>query len=185
MNSDSRLRWLAYQVLDKIQGGVLVVDRAPYHMKLKAESRPASSKMRKADVAAWLEQHDSVPEEWYAIWRQQKTVPEIHEQTVKHRPTPRYLVQDLTATFDVAVIFFPVTHPELKPIEMVWAIVKDALRKENVTFTTSRLQELVDIELAKVSAEACRRYEDHDIGMNNHYMEVVAMRAEVKGSLDA
>ena len=76
-------------------------------------------------------------------------------------------------------------HPELKPIEMVWATVKVALRKSNVTFTTSRLQELVDIEFAKVSAEACGRYEDHDIGMKNHFMEVAAMRAKVERSLDA
>jgi len=42
MNSDLWLKWLEDKVLDKIQGGVLVVDRAPYHMRLTAESRPAS-----------------------------------------------------------------------------------------------------------------------------------------------
>jgi len=48
-----------------------------------------------------------------------------------------------------------------------------------------RLQELVDIEFAKLSAEAWGRYEDQAIGMENHYMEVAAMRAEVEESLDA
>jgi len=185
VNSDLWLKWLGDKVLDKIQRGVLVVDRAPYHMKLTAESRPASSKMRKAEVVAWLEQHEAVPEDWSATWRQQKTVLELREQAVKHRPTPRYLVQDLAARFYVSVIFSPVAHPELNPIEMVWATVKVALRKANVTFTTSRLQELVNIEFAKISAEAWGRYEDHAIGMENHYMEVAAMRAEVEGSLDA
>jgi len=43
----------------------------------------------------------------------------------------------------------------------------------------------VNIEFAKISAEARGRYEDHAIGMENHYMEAAAMRAVVEGRLDA
>ena len=42
MNSDLYLKWLREKVLQKVQGGVLVVNRAPQDMKLTAESRPAS-----------------------------------------------------------------------------------------------------------------------------------------------
>jgi len=52
----------------------------------------------------------------------------MRAQAAKHRPTPRYLVQDLAEEFDVSIIFSPVAHPELNPIEMVWGTVKDALR---------------------------------------------------------
>jgi len=136
MNSNLWLRWLGEKVIDTIQGGVPVMERAPYHMKLTAESRPSSSRMRKAEVVAWLEQHEAVPQDWSATWRQRKTVPELRGETVKQRTTPCYLVQDLAAEFDVSVIFSPVAHPELNPIEMVRATVKIALRKANVTFTT-------------------------------------------------
>ena len=112
------------------------MERAPYHMKLTAESRSSSSRMRKAEVVAWLEQHEAVPQDWSATWRQQKTFPELRGETVKQRTTPCYLVQDLAAEFDVSVIFSPVAHPELNPIELVRATVKIALRKANVTFTT-------------------------------------------------
>jgi len=61
---DLLLKWLGDKVLENIQEGVLVVDRAPYLMKLTEESRPASSLMRKAEVVAWLEQHEAVPEDW-------------------------------------------------------------------------------------------------------------------------
>jgi len=185
MNSVLWLKWFGDKVLDNILGGVLVVDRAPYHMKLTAESRQASSKMRKAEVVAWHEQPEAVPEDYSATWRKKKTVPELREKAVKHRSTPRYLVRDLAAGFDVSVIFPPVAHPEVNPIKMVWATVKVALRNTNVTFTTSRLQELVGIEFARISAEAWGRYEDHAIGMENHYMEVAAIRAEVEGRCDA
>jgi len=64
MNSDLWLKWLEQTVLPKIRGGVLVVDRAPYHMKLTAETRLVSSKIRKADLADWLESYDAVPDYW-------------------------------------------------------------------------------------------------------------------------
>jgi len=41
-------------VLDKVQSGVLVLDRVLYPMKLTAESQPALGKMRKADVVPWF-----------------------------------------------------------------------------------------------------------------------------------
>jgi len=74
MNSDLWLKWLEQKVLPKIRRGVLVVDRAPYHTKLTAETRPASSKMRKADLADWLESHDAVPDGLPTTWRQWMTV---------------------------------------------------------------------------------------------------------------
>jgi len=37
MNSDLRLKWLGENVLPKIRGCALGVDRAPYHMRLTAD----------------------------------------------------------------------------------------------------------------------------------------------------
>jgi len=54
------------------------VDRAPYHMQLTAEFRPASSKMRKADLANWRKSHDAVPDGWPTTWRQSMTVKQMY-----------------------------------------------------------------------------------------------------------
>jgi len=43
MKSDLCLKWLEQRDLPKTRGGVLVFDRVPYHMKLTADTRPASS----------------------------------------------------------------------------------------------------------------------------------------------
>lgn len=43
MNSAVWLKWLPDKLFPKICGGVLVVDRAPYHMNLVDNSRPATS----------------------------------------------------------------------------------------------------------------------------------------------
>jgi len=69
MNSAVWLKWLQDQVLPKIGGGVLVVDRAPYRMKLTEESRPANSSMKKGQLADWLEEHDAAPTNWPPTWR--------------------------------------------------------------------------------------------------------------------
>jgi len=72
MNSAVWLKWLQDQVLPKIGGGVLVVDRAPYHMKLTGESRPDNSSMKKSQLADWLEEHDAAPTNWPPTWRQDR-----------------------------------------------------------------------------------------------------------------
>jgi len=108
----------------------------------------------------------------------------MRAQAAKHRPTPLYLVQDLAEEFDVSIIFSSVAHPELNPIEMVWGTVKVALRYANVTFNLTRLQELVDVELNKMSAAILAKYEDHAISMEDYYMDMAAMRAEVEDRAD-
>jgi len=101
-------KWLQDQVLPNIGGEVLVVDRAPYHMKLTEESRPANSSMKKSQLADWREEHDAAPTNWPPTWRQAKIVALMRAQAAKHRPTPRYLVQDLSEEFDVSISFSPV-----------------------------------------------------------------------------
>jgi len=183
-NSAVWLKWLQDQVLPKIGGGVLVVDRAPYHMKLTEKSRPTNSSMKKSQLADWLEEHDAAATNWPPTWRQAETVAQMRAQAAKHRPTSRYLVRDLAEEFDVSVIFSHVAHPELNPIEMVWGTLKVALRYANVTFKLTRLQELVDVEFNKMSAAIWEKYEDHAISMEDYYMDMAAMRAEVEDRAD-
>jgi len=123
MNSYLWLNSLGEEVLEKLQGGALVVERAPYHLQLIAETLPASSKMRKVEFVAWLERHEAAPDGWSLTWRHQKTVPELRAQAEKHRATPCFRVQDLAAVCDMSVIFSPVAQPDVSAIEMVWATV--------------------------------------------------------------
>jgi len=69
----------------------------------------------------------------------------MYEQASNNRPTPTFLVQDVAEKFGVTVLIFPVAHPELNPIEMVWGTVKVALCKFNVSFSLDRLEELAAV----------------------------------------
>eukprot|EP00170_Pyropia_yezoensis_P005152 contig_21050_g5166 len=71
----------------------------------------------------------------------------------KNKPTPRFLVQELAATFGVSVLISPVAHSDLNPIEMVWGTVKIALKRGNTSLTLSSLKDLVAKEFHKITPE--------------------------------
>eukprot|EP00170_Pyropia_yezoensis_P003544 contig_14810_g3554 len=95
MNSQRWLECLQDDVFPKIQGQVLVIDRAPYHLVRTPETRPATAKIRKAELADWQVAHDAVPDDLAAQWRTKKTKAELMAQAAKNRPAPRFLVQEL------------------------------------------------------------------------------------------
>eukprot|EP00170_Pyropia_yezoensis_P000821 contig_3775_g823 len=108
----------------------------------------------------------------------------MKEQADKHRPAPRFLVQDLAAQFDVTILISPVAHPELNPIEMVWGIVKAALRRANIDFSLKRPKELVEVELERITPEAWGRYEDHAVKMEDYYRTVASANETGEAATD-
>jgi len=181
MNGPTRLKWLEDDVFPKISDGVLVIDRAPYHLTLTDDARLASTKMKKAEFAEWLVRHDAVPHSClFQDCRQLKTKADMKAEADKHRPAPRYQVQDLARRFNVKILISPVAHPELNPIEIVWGTVKMALKRANVDFTIAALKASVDIEFAKITADVWCRYEDHAIKMEERYRDVGVKREEVE-----
>eukprot|EP00170_Pyropia_yezoensis_P000421 contig_2291_g422 len=117
------------------------------------DARPATTKMKKAELAVSLERHEAVPVSWGSQdWGRVKTKADMKREAEKHRPTPRYEVQDVARRFNVNILISPVAHPELNPSEMVWGTVKMALKRANVNFLVAELKALVDVEFAKVTA---------------------------------
>jgi len=173
MNSGRWLEWLKDDVFPKIHSGVLVIDRAPYHLVRTENTRPANTKMRNMEVAAWRRPHDCVPQEWERnLWEKNKVKKELFEQAAKHRPAPRYLVQDLAKYIGIPILISPVAHPELNTIEMVWGTVKMALKRANIDFMLTALKALAAEQFAKISAEECLKYELHAIKMEDNYRAV-------------
>eukprot|EP00170_Pyropia_yezoensis_P000819 contig_3773_g821 len=154
-------------------------------MVLTDDTRPASSKLRKAELAEWLEAHDAVPGGLEADWRQNRTRAEMKEQADKHRPAPRFLEQDLAAQFDVTILIYPVALPELNPIEMVWGTVKAALQRTNIDFSLTRLKELVEMEFVRITPEVWGRYEDHAVKMEDYYWTVASANETEEAATDS
>jgi len=161
MSGPTWLIWLEDAAFPTISDGVLVHDRAPYHLTLTDDARPDTTKMQKAKCAEWLPRHDEVPPSWLSQeWRQLKTKAHVKAEADKHRPAPRYEVQNLARRFNVKIIISHVARSELTPIEMVWGTVKVTLKRAKVDFTMAALTALLDIDFSESTADVWCRYED-------------------------
>eukprot|EP00170_Pyropia_yezoensis_P000588 contig_2882_g589 len=184
MDSQRWLEWLQDDVFPKIQGQVLVIDRAPYHLVRTPETRPATAKMRKAELADWLVAHDAVPDDWAAQWRTKKTKAELMAQAAKNRPSPRFLVQKLAQDFKVFILNSPVAHRELNLIKMVWGTVKMAAKRGNTSFTLAALKELVAVQFEKITPEEWLKYELHAMKMKDSYRRLREISYPVAAAFD-
>ena len=127
------------------------------------ETARARSKLRKAELAAWLESYTVVQQDWESGWQQTRNRAEMKTVADENEPAPRFLVQQLAARFGVSVLISPVAHPDLNPIEMVWGTVEMALKRGNTRFTLSALKDLVAQEFDKITPAVWAKYEDHAI----------------------
>jgi len=69
------------------------------------------------------------PADWPATWSTKETKVQLLEQARLMYPSPKYKIQKIadkfsTGVFELKVLFLPVAHPELNPIEMVWGVIK-------------------------------------------------------------
>lgn len=174
--------WLTESVLPRISGEVLVVDRTPYHLVRTPDSTPVGYKLRRAELAQWLVLHDVVPGE--AGWQQSRTKAEMKATADANKPAPRFLVQELAATFGASVLFSPVAHPDLNPIETVWGTVKRALKRGTVSFTLTTRKELMAKEFDKITPQAWAKHEHHVIKKDDSYRDLDAERDAVEVVLE-
>jgi len=175
---------LEESVLTKIRGDVLVIDRDRYHLVRNEATRPAASKLRKAEFADWLEKHDPAVTEWGSEWRTTCTPAVLKKRADENRPRPRYLVQDLAVRFGVSILIFPVSHPELNPIEMIWGTVTMALKRANLAFSLAPLRGLAEAEFEKTAAEMWVRYEDHTIMVETYYRGVDEVCSDIESTFN-
>ena len=79
---------------------------------------------------------------------------------------PKYKIQKLadqfeTATFSIKILFLPVAHPELNPIEMVWAFIKRAVASKNMQFQLGIVEQLTQEQVMRVTPEQFKKYYSH------------------------
>ena len=122
------------------------MDRATFH--LVPEEQIVPSAMRKAELQEWLTAKN-IP--WESCWLKPKLIECVDEQIDK---TP--IVQKIAEKEGHKVLILPVHHPELNPIELVWAIVKNEcgrLLRNGIKFIEVR--EHLENALCNITPEIC------------------------------
>ena len=84
----------------------------------------------------------------------------------KIHPTLKYKIQENVGKFEndnfsIKVLFLPVSHPELSPIEMVSALVKRAVASQNITFNLTYVEQLTRERLQLVTAVQFAKFYEH------------------------
>ena len=106
------------------------------------------------------------PDDWPLTWAEQKTKYQLVFRAKKIYPTPKYKIQKIADNlendnFSIKVLFLPVSHTELNPIEMVWALLKRAFASKNVSFMLTEVQQLTRRRLQFLTAAQFAKFYEH------------------------
>ena len=127
---------------------MIVVDRATYHLVPEEQINPST--MRKPELCEWLGKNKI---KWEKHWLRPRLQEEVENNIDK---TP--LIEKIAGQQGHKVLFLPVHHPELNPIETIWAIVKNEcgrLLRSGIEFKEVRLH--LEKAFTKISAYTCHK----------------------------
>lgn len=148
-NAECFLGWWQEQLLPHLVARcVIVVDRATYHLVPEEQTMPST--MRKTELQQWLSSHAIT---WEPHWLRPRLQAEVDKYIDK---TP--FITKLAAEQGHQVLILPVHHPELNPIELVWAIVKNACARQlRAGLPFREVRQHLETALENISATTCRK----------------------------
>ena len=119
MNSENFTKWFTEQLLPHIPPrSLIVMDNAPYHNELAEDAFP-TPKTRKAQLRQWLLTHHP-PQ-----YGEDMLKPELYQRCKQLCPPPPRRLDRLAEAAGHTIIRTSPYHPELQPIETVWALIKE------------------------------------------------------------
>jgi hypothetical protein len=66
---------------------------------------------------------------------------------------------------------FCTNHPDLNPIELIWATVKNNVSKKNITFKLEDVRKLAEHEFDQITPEEWQKRCQHVINIEQKYLE--------------
>ena len=72
-------------------------------------------------------------------------------------------------SFHIKMIFLPVAHPELNPIEMIWSNLKRHIATTNMKFRLSSLEQLTQEVVESLTALEFKRYIEYVFKEEDRY----------------
>lgn len=119
MNSENFTKWFTEQLLPHLPPrSLIVMDNAPYHNELAEEAFP-TPKTRKAQLRQWLLTHHP------AHYGEDLLKPELYQRCKQLCPPPPRRLDRIAEAAGHTIIRTPPYHPEVQPMETVWAVIKE------------------------------------------------------------
>lgn len=149
MNSENFTKWFTEQLLPHLPPrSLIVMDNAPYHNELAEEAFP-TPKTRKAQLRQWLLTHHP------AHYGEDLLKPELYQRCKQLCPPPPRRLDRIAEAAGHTIIRTPPYHPELPPIETVWAVIKEycAIRCD---YTLAGLKTHLEAGFDQVTPSICQ-----------------------------
>ena len=166
MNSQTFKKWFIEQLLPNIPArSLIIMDNAPYH-NMQLNKAPSGSS-RKGEIIKWLSDnkiaHDS-----------SHTRAELLQLVQLHKKSNlRYDIDELAATTGHKVLRLPPYYCQFNPIELIWAQVKDDIKKKNSNNKQhmKRVEELAHQAIDKVNQDNWKKCVEHTKKIQEDYIK--------------
>lgn len=165
MNFNNYNKWLREKLIPNLpEKSVLVIDNASYHNK-QINPAPTSS-TKKCDMISWLHKNN-VP------FGDKMLKPELYQliKLNKNR-TKMFKIDALLAEHGHSVIRLPPYHPDLNPIELIWASIKEHVAQKNVTFKLDDCIALVKEKVNLLNGEDWLKRCEHALRNEDQYLSI-------------
>lgn len=146
MNNDNYMKWVNNQLIPNLQPhSVLVIDNANYHNK-QIDKAPTSNS-RKEEMINWLTERN-------IVFEPSMLKPQLYKIIQQHKPRHvNYILDDILEKKGHSVLRLPPYHPDLNPIELIWADVKNHVASHNTTFKLCDVQKLCEEKFSSITTE--------------------------------
>lgn len=172
MNYENYKKWLLEKLIPNLPPkSVLVIDNAPYHNVQK--DKAPNSNSRKSVMIDWLRSKN-------IYFDNNMLKPDLYNIIKVHKPTFKtYEIDEMLTQRGHSVLRLPPYHPDLNPIELVWASLKQYVAKKNLSFTITYVQQLCDNFFDEFSAAEWKKCCDHAIKWEQKFLEAEPLIDEI------
>jgi transposase len=149
------------EILENISvESVIVMDNALYH-SCKSKKCPNSS-TRKVDIQAWLTKHN-IP------FDKKLLRPELLALAKTNKPEPQYIIDDIAKEKGHIILRLLPYHPDLNPIELVWAQLKKIVSSRNFNNKLNDVLEITKAAFTEISVQNWENMGKHVINVEEEY----------------
>ena len=132
------------------------MDNASYHNVTNPEDKVPKMHMKKCDMIAWLDKHG-------IDHNSCKTKKELLEvvNASDHSEIQVFRIDKYLKEHGIIPLRLPPYHPQLNPIELIWAEMKKRVALANTTFKLKDIKKHTIHALSNISKEFWRKCEGH------------------------